>query len=170
MSTTDTSGIIHHILIPFIINSGGKTALVGIETVIDLIQHGARRYSLDAQSVCHLSIKFPIQSSHCVTQWDRPSDIRNNLIGGAVAKAIISVDTIIRLVHKGRLSYEEALDDLMEDSASHSPRRTDMDTELRLTLQAPISLVFPPSEVGELVVWPSCPFVLTPQPGLCAIE
>ena len=159
MSTTDASGTVHHILIPFIITSGGKTALVGIQAAIDLIQHGALRYSLDMQSICHLSIGLPIQSSHCVTQWDHPNDMRNNLIGGAVAMAIKSVDTTVRLLRKGYLSYEVALDELLQEFASHDPKRSDMDAELRLTLQAPITSEFPPSEVGMLIMWPSCPFI-----------
>ena len=100
-----------------------KAALVGIETAIVLIQHR-----------CAVSLPLVDKTSHperslCHTVGPSDSsDVRNNnLIGGAVAKAIISIDTILRLVHEERLSYEEALDDLMEDYASRSPEKGDMD-------------------------------------------
>ena len=159
----------YHIIIPFIINSGGKTALVGIETVIDLIRRGARRYSLDKQSVCHLSIKLAIQSSHCVTQWHHPNDIRNNLIGGAVAMAITSIEKSVQFIEKGLILYEDALDALMDEYWLHSPQRSDMDAELRLTLQAPITPQFPPREVGELVLWSSCRIDPTGSPDMCPL-
>lgn len=85
------------------------------------------------------------------------NDMRNNLLGGAVAMATMSVDSSVRLILDGIISYELALVHLLEEYSEHSPKHGDMDAELRLTLEAPISAVFPPAEVGELVLWPSCP-------------
>ena len=67
------------------------------------------------------------------------------MIGKEHAKAIFQVEVYARLVLKGRILFEIAVDELMEEFASLEPVRLDFEHELILmTMAPPQTTHFPP--------------------------
>ena len=91
----DTDGHPHHLLFPFVINSGGLTPYVGYAAYRILRTYGAIDGELDDQ-VCKLSISLPLKTMKCAWKWgdghrrDQDKDIRNNMIGVASLPVLLS--------------------------------------------------------------------------------
>ena len=136
----------HHILLPWVINSGGLTPMVGRAAKV-LRKYGARE--LDTDPVwCRLRMHLPLKSFKCARQWsagsrfDSGDDIRNNMIGDKHAQAILIADGIVDSVLHGVIN-EETYVKLLRLHFPDAPEEN-LRHELELLKKAPCSTVFPP--------------------------
>lgn len=142
----------HHLLFPFIINSGGLTPYVGAQTVSVLKKYGAKEredHSKGFATYCRLKVPLPIKSTKCVIQWapgkyDDGKDIRNNMVGAQHARVIIAINGFVDYVLKGRGTRESVLQTLFEEYPSG--KMEDFEQEFDLQFAAPISKSFIPPE------------------------
>lgn len=72
VAVRDSSGNIHHILLPFAINLGGESVLVGRAAIAILRRFGATATSEGSLNFCNLKVPLPLKSEPCVTQWSTP--------------------------------------------------------------------------------------------------
>lgn len=73
VSTLDKENTEHHILLPFMINSGGESVMVGEAAIAVLTRYGATPLSLGSSRFCHVKVPLPIKAHDCVVQWGKPS-------------------------------------------------------------------------------------------------
>ena len=69
----DSSGNIHYIILPFVLNSGGVSVMVGRAAVAILRAFGATAKSNGSLTFCNLNVPLPLKAQSCVTQWDTPT-------------------------------------------------------------------------------------------------
>lgn len=69
----DTFGVVHHIFLPFILNSGGLSVMVGHAAVAVLRKAGATAKSNGSLDYCNLNVPLPLKAVPCVTKWDTPT-------------------------------------------------------------------------------------------------
>jgi hypothetical protein len=138
---------VHHIIFPFVIDTGGYSTLLGLAATSVLRSLNATESHGEEVGLCSLSVALPIQSEACVVEYHRegtPSDLRDNMIGEANARAIVSMDGLVTAVLEGPMTRDEALHYFMKTFGSHGAIRDDAEREFDMTLKAPIVPVFPP--------------------------
>ena len=138
---------VHHIIFPFVIDTGGYSTLLGLAATRILRSFNATESHGAEVGLCSLSVALPIQSEACVVEYHRegtPSDLRDNMIGEDNAEAIVAMNLLVTAVLKGHLTREVALTMFMETFGPVGAIRDDAEREFDMTLKAPIVSVFPP--------------------------
>jgi hypothetical protein len=73
VSVRDAFGRVHHILFPFLLNSGGMSVMIGHAAVVILKKFGATARSKDSFEYCNLNVPLPLKDEPCVVQWGAPT-------------------------------------------------------------------------------------------------
>ena len=149
------NGTVHHIVLPFIVDPGGFSPLLGPAAASVLRGFGAAELHGAETALCSLAVALPIKSESCVVEYDRAGhspDMRDNMIGEENAMAINLMDSLVTKVRNGRSTRAEALEDFMEAFSESGAVFADVEREFDLTIQAPVVASFPPTaEVTALL-------------------
>ena len=138
----------HHILFPFVIDTGGYSTLLGTAASQVLRKFNVTESHGAQVGLCSLSVSLPIKSKSCVFEFHREgtvTDLRDNMVGENNARAIVFMDGLVTAVLMGLYTRDVALTSFMGSFGPSGASRDDAEREFDMTLRAPIVSTFPPA-------------------------
>ena len=153
VSVLDKHKKVHHLVFPFVINTGGYSPLMSSAAAAILKRVGATESLGEQVAICRVSIDLPVTPRACVVENDRGSaDLRFNIIGDDNAQAIFLMDFLVSEVTEGERTRQSAIARFLKAFEPHGATRENAEREFDLTYDAPVISSFPPTEAVNAIL------------------